>query len=37
MTYIHITANGGQLGKLDPEYCKYIRYVKHAAQKRDEL
>ncbi len=33
----HITANGGQLGKLDPEYCKYIHYVKQAAQKRDDF
>ena len=31
----HITANHGELGKVDTEYCKFIGFRKQMAEKRD--
>lgn len=33
----HITANHGELGKVDSEYCKFVALRKQLAQKRDDI
>lgn len=33
----HLTANHGELGKLDKNYCNYVKLLKKFAQRRDEI
>ena len=33
----HITANHGELGKVDGEWCKFVALRKHLASRRDEI